>query len=106
MTNKVKFELEKEVCSSQTVEFSTRFNQEQINGWLNFTEQNTDLLFNEYGSGRWSDGDPLITVQSPEVEDGQGDDHCPYDDEIQEWINSSSLILTSHRSKRHLSIVK
>ena len=103
MTNKVKFELEKEVCSSQTVEFSTRFNQEQVNGWLNFTEQNTDLLFNEYGSGRWSDGDPLITVQSPEVEDGQGDDHCPYDDEIQEWINFSEGL---PRSKRHLSIVK
>ena len=89
MTNKVKFELEKEVCSSQTVEFSTRFNQEQVNGWLKFTDQNTDFWFNECGSEGWSDGDPLITVQSREVENGQGDDHCPFDDEIQEWINEN-----------------
>ena len=103
MTNKVKFELEKEVCSSQTVEFSTRFNQEQVNGWLDFTEQNTDLLDNEYRYGQWSDGDPRITVDYLEVEDGQGDDHCPFDDDIQEWINRFE---GSPPSKRHLSIVK
>ena len=103
MTNKVKFELEKEVCSSQTVEFSTRFNQEQVDDWLRH-RTSEDFWSNECGSEGWSDGDPLITVGSPEVENGQGSDHCPFDDEIQEWINENNG--SWKKPSRHLSIVK
>jgi hypothetical protein len=87
-TNKVKLEVEKELFSSQTVEFSTRFNQEQVDTWVRLRTEE-DFWLNVCGYEGWLDGDPLITFQSPQVEDGQGDDHCPFDDEIQEWINEN-----------------
>ena len=89
MTNKVKLEVEKDVESYQTIEFSTRFNQEQVDGWLKSKDQETDFWLYECGDG-WTENEcPDIRVHSPEVENDQGDDHCPYDDEIQEWLNEN-----------------
>ena len=50
----------------------------------------TDFWLYECGSEGWTENDCSdIRVHSPEFENGQGSDHCPHDDDIQEWINSS-----------------
>ena len=86
-TNKMKLEVEKEIVSYQIVQFSSRFNKEQVDDWIE--HRTVDDFWLSECDGYWSDGDPLVSVGSPQVEDGQGDDHCPYDDEIQEWINEN-----------------
>ena len=92
MTNKVNLSLEKTVCSYQTVQFSTRHTQEQVNDWLKSTVQEPDYWECQYGSEEWNSGDEYtdsIHVERREFDEGQGDDHCPYDDEIQEWLDYS-----------------
>ena len=91
MTNKVILEIEKEVDSYKSTEFSTKFNQEQVDGWLESKKGETDFWLNECGSEEWIENDCAdIRVHSPVVEDGQGDDDCLYDDEIQEWLNETN----------------
>ena len=89
MTNKVKFEVEKNVEMYQTIQFSTKFNKEQVEGWLESKKQDEDYWLYQCGD-EWTENDcPDVFVGSPEVEVSQGSEHCYYDDEIQEWINEN-----------------
>ena len=89
MTNKVKFEVEKNVEMYQTIQFSTKFNTDQIEDWLESKNQDEDFWLYECGDD-WTENEcPDIRVCSPDVEVGIGSDHCPYDDEIQEWLNEN-----------------
>jgi hypothetical protein len=89
MTNKVQLEIEKDVRSCQTMEFSTKFNHEQFYGWIESKEQDS-YFWEKECSDEWMGYDsPDIRIDSSEVKVGQGNDHCPYDDEIQEWLNEN-----------------
>ncbi len=101
MTNEVFFEMEREVEMFQTIQFSTKFNKEQIKDWLESKHQNQNGL-NEFGDDWTENNVPDIRVHSPVVKVGQGDDNCPYDDQIQEWIdeNKNKLIKVNGRGRR------
>ena len=87
MTNKVNFEMWREVEMFTTIQFSTKFNTEQIEDWLERKHQRQDGLY-QFGEGEWTENNcPDIRVHSPEVEVGQGSEDCPWDDEIQEWLD-------------------
>jgi len=91
MTNLVKVEFEKTLESLKRTEFSSRFTQSQVDGWLKSEITNLDWWESELN---WYSGDDEISQNLQfyvnEFENGKGDEKCPYDDEIQEWLNDTN----------------
>ena len=92
MNNNVTVEFEKTIRTYKYISnnFSSRFTEEQVLGWLRSTLDFIDEWESKlswYNDGR--DISESLNVGLEEFDEGNGDDDCPYDDEIQEWINEN-----------------
>ena len=97
MTNKVNIRLEKKVYSVGTLSFSTKYDQDLVQKWMD--DFNTGGYFNYTGlCDTWNEDVDYWEKTEEEVFPprdgdsdffgGEGDDEdCPYDERIQGWIN-------------------
>ena len=96
MTNKVNIRLEKKVYSVGTLSFSTKYDQDLVQKWMD--DFNTGGYFNYTGlCDTWNEDVDSWDKTEEEVFPprdgdtdffgGEGDEDCPYDERIQGWIN-------------------
>ena len=84
MTNKVTLDLVKTIHEQGEFTFSTNHNEEIVEKWLYHDHTIKYRFDNEV---EFTDMDEDTEIESTLYEEVD-DDLCPFDEEIQEWINS------------------
>lgn len=68
--------------------FSTKHDKDLVNKWLKELYETGCCSRFESNINWWDTYEELVLdFRDIDVDEGEGDDFCPYDDEIQEWID-------------------
>ena len=92
MTTRVDIRIERECTQYGEYSFSTRHNPDIVEKWLlaNDGANNGDDIANEIQY--WDDTyNEKVYIDSSDYHEGEGDEYCNYDNEIQRWMDANTV---------------
>ena len=88
MSNKINVCVHRNVSQSGQYSFSTNHDTDLVDKWLDDGESDCWEGRIDYWDNTCLENS---TIEDTDVYEGEGDDNCPYDDDIQKWKDEYSI---------------